>query len=118
MNKNRRPEVFNDGKADFYSVKNCAEKGDMPKDKLEKIYLNIRYSERVTGITRYFAALQNDIKISLTIRVPRLNAVSTQDICVIGGEQYKIVSLQHKNGLFPPCSDISLERIAEKYEFR
>lgn len=118
MKKIRHPEAFCDGIADFYSIKNCAENGDMPKDKLEEICLHIRYSERVTGITWYFAALQNDIKISLTIRVPRLNAVNTQDICVIGGEQYKIVSLQHKNELFPPCSDISLERIVEKYEFR
>lgn len=117
MNQKKRIEAFTDGLADFYCVKNIAEDGDAPKEQLKEIVKNVRFAERVTGVTRFYKALQNNIKISLTIRTPKLRGINTQDVCVIGREQYKIVMVQQKNELYPPCTDMSLERIAEKYEF-
>lgn len=116
MEQRKHIEAFTDGLADFYTVKNDAENGDAPKDRLEKIALKVRFAERVTGVTRSFLAMQNSIKISMTVRTPKLRNINTQDVCVINGVQYKIISVQHKNELYPPCTDMSLERIVEKYE--
>lgn len=109
-------QPLKDGIVRIYEVKNIALPGDMPKDGLT-LKATLRYDERTVGVTRYRLALQDQEKIELMIRVPRLSFVSAQDIAIPNdGKQYKIVQKQHPSETSPPMMDLSLERVDADYE--
>jgi len=109
-------QPLKDGIVKIYEVKNIAESGNMPKDGLT-LKASLRYDERTVGVTRYRLALQDQEKIELMIRVPRLDIISAQDIAVPNdGKQYKIVQRQHPVEVSPPMMDLSLERVDADYE--
>lgn len=109
-------QQFNDGIVDIYSVQNIAEPGNMPKDGLKIKISNLRYEERTVGMGRYWTAAQAQVRIEQLLRVPRIRSVSTQDIAIVNGQQYKIVQIQYPPGIEPSCMDLSLQRLEVEYE--
>jgi len=116
-----KTQTFNDGVANIYSVGNIAPPGGMPKEGLTLKVSSLRYKERTVGMSRYWAAMQANVKIDMVIRVPyvpiKAKAISTQDIAIpIDGEQYRIVQIQKPEDIYPPVMDLSLERLVQKYD--
>lgn len=111
-------QPFKDGVVKIYKVTNISLPGNMPKDGLV-IKNNLRYDERTVGMSRFWTAMQAQVKVEQLLRVPRLNTISTQDIAIpIDGEQYKIIQIQYPQDAEPPCMDLSLERIDSDYEIK
>ena len=76
------------------------------------------YDERTVGASRYSAALQHDVRLSLVVRVPVTYGVDTTFSAVLApyshadGSLYKVYQVQqmtNEHGL--PVTDISLERL-------
>lgn len=110
-------QTFNDGILTVYSVGNIASAGNKPKNGLTAKINNLRYEERVVGMSRYYLAAQAQVKVNHMLRVPRINSVSTQDIVIpTDGKQYKIVQIQYIQGVEPACMDLSLERVTADYD--
>lgn len=106
-----KTQVFNDGIVKIGSLKNVALPGKMPKMEFQiKAYL--RFKERTVGVNRYYAAAQNNIKVDRLIRCPQYD-ISTQDIAVIGGEEYKIKQVQYPEDVHPKVIDLSLEKVVQ-----
>ncbi len=111
-------QTFNDGVVSIYTVGNIATAGNMPKEGLTlKFEKPLPYEERTVGMGRYWAAMQNQVKVQQMLRVQRINNLSTQDVAIpIDGEQYKIVQVQYPKDVEPPCMDLSLERLVAEYD--
>jgi len=76
----------------------------------------LRYHERTVGLTRYFAALQANIKVQYVLRCPRLRDVSAQDVAIPNdGRQYRIVQVQYPENVDPPVMDLTLEEVVTEY---
>ncbi|MDF2820189.1 MAG: hypothetical protein K0R15_630 [Clostridiales bacterium] len=113
----QQTQQFNDGIVNIYEAENIANKGEMPKVGLALKEGSLRYEERTVGMSRFYSALQEKIKISQLIRVPRINKVSTQDVAILhDGTQYEIKQVQYPPNVKPECMDLSLERLETIYE--
>ena len=110
-------QTFNDGIVMFYSVGNISDPGNMPKDGLT-LKNTLRYEERTVGMNRFWGGLQVNVNVEQLIRVPRINAISSQDIAIINENQYRIKQIQYINSVEPPSMDISLERLEADYEIK
>ncbi len=114
---NKKIQVFNDGIVTIYSVDNIAEKGNKPKEGLTKKVGPLRYQKRTVGMSRYWTAMQAQVRVDQVIRVPQISSISTQEVAIpIDGLQYKIVQIQHIEDVQPPSMDLSLERIDANYD--
>lgn len=115
------PQQFNDGLLKVYTVTDGAEAGETPKDALQikaGIENGLRYEERTVGMSRFFTAMQAKTRVDYLVRCQRVNSVSLYDVVtLVDGEQYKIVQVQYPSDVLPRCMDLSLERLASKYEF-
>jgi len=111
-------QSFNDGIVNVYSVGNIATPGNMPKDGLTIRISNLRYEERIVGMSRYWTALQDQAKIEQLIRVPRINSVTVHDVAILNGQQCDIKQVQYIQDIEPPCMDLSLERLEVAYEVK
>lgn len=114
-----RPErqSFNDGICHIYAVENGAEAGSLPRERLNLHAGPFRYQERTVGVTRYYAAMREQERIDLVLRIP-LAEVSTLDMCIPkDGKQYRIKQVQHPRNTAPPCCDLALEELEASYEF-
>ena len=112
-------QSFPDGLASIYKVGDVSLPGDMPIDGLV-LKQSLRYKERTVGLNRYYAALQNDIKVDFVIRCPEVRGLSEKaaDILVailIDGQQYKVMQIQYIEDAQPPSMDLTLERVGENY---
>lgn len=106
-----KAQTYNDGTVKIGSLKNVALPGKMPKMEMtEKVFL--RFKERTVGINRFFSAAQNNIKVDRLIRCQKYE-VTTQDIAVIEGVEYKIKQIQFPEDVFPKSMDLSLERLVQ-----
>ena len=117
MIQNRmRSQVHNDGVVKIYSVSDASESGGMPTQRLDyKCLLN--YRSRTVGLQRQNYAMQDGVEISMLLRCPYLDAVSTQDIAIpIDGKQYKIRRIQRPEDIEPPVMDLELARLEADYE--
>ena len=111
-------ETFNDGVVSLYKVTDLALPGDLPVEGLV-LKQTLRYKERTVGLTRYYAALHEDIKVDFVIRCPEVRGLSEKntDILVailIDGQQYKVVQLQYIEDAQPPSMDITLTRLGDE----
>ena len=111
---------FNDGLVSIYKVDNIGAAGDMPKEGLI-LQLILRYHERTVGMGRYYAAMQNDIKVDFVIRCPEVRGLlgKNTDILVailVDGNQYKIMQIQYPEDAEPPVMDLTLEGLGEAYD--
>lgn len=113
---NQITQSFNDGLVFIYSVKNIAVPGYKPKDGLVK-KIELRYEEQKLGINRLYLSRQNQAEIERVLRVPKMGDITTQDAAITEeGQQYKIDTIQTVPGVWPPCFDIALTAIKQKFE--
>ena len=111
--KNPPIQAFNDGVLAVYSI---SRNGDGSETLTEKYGL-LRYAERTVGISRYYKAKQENVEISLLLRIHRLEDISTQDVVVLSDRrQFNIRQVQYPQDIMPPCCDLSLERVTHDYD--
>lgn len=108
-------ETFNDGVATFYNVTNIANPGERPVDGLV-LKSSMRFAHATIGMRRLYNAMQEGVKIDELIVIPQNRYLSTQDIAIVEGKQYKITQIQHICETKPPISKISLERLTNEYD--
>jgi len=115
----RKRQSFPDGVVSFYKVTDIALPGDLPIEGLV-LKQTLRYKERTVGMSRFYQAMQNNIKVDFVIRCPEVRGLSEKatDILVailIDGQQYKVMQIQYPEDVEPPVMDLSLERLGENY---
>lgn len=99
----------------IYTVTNTAEDGAKPVETLT-LAQTLRYHERTVGLSRYYEALQANVKVQHVLRCPRLESVSAQDVAVPNdGRQYRIVQVQYPEDVQPPVMDLTLEALEAEY---
>lgn len=115
---NRVTQTYNSGYAVVYTLTDVARPGYAPVEALTR-KIRVDYEERRVGVTRFYEAAQNQIRIDRLIRTPRVEAVSTQDVIVLNGDgvQYRIDQVQTVDGIFPPSMDLTLTRIEQTYSY-
>ena len=107
---------FCDGVVTIYTVKDTAQPGYKPVEKLTK-KIALRYEEQRLGIQRYYSGSQNQVEIERVIRTPRAGNVSNQDVAVTeDGRQYRVEMVQNVLGVYPACVDITLAKIEQEYD--
>lgn len=105
-----KAERFNDGVVKVYAVTNAAPPGGKPVEALA-LKQTLRYKERTVGLTRYYAALQANVRVQYVLRCLRVPGVSTQDVAIPNdGKQYKIAQVQYPEDVTPPVMDLTLVR--------
>ena len=110
-----KAQTFNDGVVEIYSVSNIGAPGRTPVEGLT-LKRCLRYNERTVGVTRYFAAMQNNARVDKLLRCQLQRDVSTQDVAIAGGEtQYNIIQVQYPENVSPPVMDITLQEVTQKY---
>ena len=101
----------------FYKTKNGAQPGHKAVEHLKNPPVTLRYDEQRTGVTRFYAAKQNNIQIDRVIRCPAVPGIDSQDVAVTeDGLQYRIEQIQTVDNIWPACVDISLSKIVQKLE--
>lgn len=112
-----RPEFipFNDGICTIYSVENSAGDGDMPVEQLILKY-KLRFRWHTVGMSRYYEAMQAQVKISNAVDVPLRVDVNAQDVAVINDRQYRIIQKQEKRDTKPASMLLTLTDIEEAFE--
>lgn len=112
----KKIQSFNDGTVKIYDVTNTAPPGAKPVEGLS-LKQTLRYTERTVGLTRYYAALQANVKIQYLLRCQQLRGISTQDIAIPNdGKQYRIIQIQYPEDIDPPVMDLTLERLVQDYD--
>ncbi len=108
---------FNSGIVKIYKTVNSAQPGHKAAEQLKNSPVTLRYDEQRTGVTRFYAAKQNNIQIDRVIRCPRVSGIDTQDVAVTeDGMQYRIDQIQVVKNVWPACVDISLVKIVQRLE--
>lgn len=113
--KNRTPiQAFNDGVLAVYAV----DRDGDGNESLRVKHRLLRYDERTVGLSRFYKAKQENVEISLVLRIQRHEDISTQDVAVLAtGRQYSIRQVQYPKDVAPPCCDMSLERVTHDYDY-
>lgn len=107
--------TFDDGILKIYSVENMAAKGEKPKYGL-KLKSQHFYGYETVGITRHYAAMQVNSKISSLVHIWQDREITGENICILeDGKQYKCSLVQHAEEDGLGISKITLERIDEEY---
>lgn len=107
-------QTFNDGVVKIYSVRDESELGEAPEPILT-LKCTLRFKRRTVGVKRYWAAKQENAQADQLIRVAGLASVSTQDIAVVDGVQYRILQVQFPEDAQTPVMDLTLERVEQVY---
>ena len=108
---------FNSGIVKIYKTKNGAQPGHKAVEHLKNPPVTLRYDEQRTGVTRFYAAKQNNIQIDSVIRSPAVPGIDSQDVAVTeDGLQYRIEQIQTVDNIWPACVDISLSKIVQRLE--
>lgn len=113
--RNRITQSLNDGIVTVCNVTDIALPGYKPRTAL-KPKITLRYAEQRLGINRLYMAKQVQVEIVRVVRVQNAGNVNPQDVAVIGGEQYRIESVQTVLNVYPPCVDLALEKVKQVYE--
>ena len=113
---NQVSQSFGDGLVKVYSVKDVAQPGYKPVEKLV-FKIALRYDEQRLGIQRFYSGQQNQSQIERVIRVPRAGQVSNQDVAITeDGHKYRVDLVQAVMDIYPPCVDLTLARLDQDYE--
>ncbi len=117
MNKVNHLE-FNDGIVKLYSVKNAADEGDTPVEKLVLIR-SCRFKCRTVGMTRYYEAMQHQIRLAKMILIPECHVLNVLDVAVLsdGATQYRIEQVQRRTDTRPFTMQLSLSAIESGDEY-
>lgn len=108
-------QTFNDGMAYVYKLTNVAQPGFKPQLEPE-LYRKLMFGFKTIGVRRNYEAMQADVRLDELIEVMLDRKISTQDVVVIEGVQYKIKQVQHMKDTSPPTSLLSLTRLEEDYD--
>lgn len=111
---NEISQPFNSGIAEIYRLQDQAPPGYKPDPK-PVFVARLRYEEQRLGVTRYYAAKQNNVQIEKVIRIPAGAPVAAQDVVVTEDEfQFDVNLVQTVPGVRPPSLDLTL--IATQHE--
>lgn len=106
-----------EGKLSIYSLKNIAEKGLMPAEKLVWV-CNEFYGRRTVGVTRQYAALGANRRVDKLLRIWRNDSVMPDMFAIPDdGRQYRIDMVQlttDEDGL--DVMDLTLVRLEDNYD--
>ena len=108
-------QSFNDGIVQICRTTDGGAAGYRPKQVLKEKFV-LRFAEQRLGINRLYQSRQNQVEIARVIRVQKAGEISTQDVAVIGGTQYRIDTVQAVLDVYPPCLDLALVWITQEYE--
>lgn len=111
-------QTFNDGICAVYRVENVAGAGEKPKKGLCEKYGRVPFERRKVGLTRFYQAKQADVRITDVIRIPRQMGIGTNDVCLIGGMQYRVQQAQLVPDTLPQSVDLTLERLEAAYDIK
>ena len=112
----RITQGYNDGVLTVYAVSDSARPGYQPVEKLMPKAV-LRYEEQRLGLQRTYLAKQSQVDVERVVRTPRLPGISSQDVAVTeDGRQYLIDLVQSVDGVYPPSMDLTLARLAQKYD--
>lgn len=101
-------QSYTDGMVTVCAVRDAAEPGRLPWEELEE-KLRLPFAERRVGVTRYYAARQNQIRVEKVLRVQKVAGITSQDVAVLhDGSKYRIDQVQDVPGVFPPSLDLTL----------
>ena len=100
--------TFNDGTMEICRAKDRK----IVETKLEEI----RFGFQTVGIKRFYEAKLASKQVDEVVAIPMVEGMSTMDICIINGSQYKIGQIQKKYDTIPPCKFLSLEENKLPYE--
>ena len=111
-------QSFNDGIINIFTVSDVAQPGRKPVQSLTPL-LTLKYEERKLGIQRYYSGQQNQTEISRVIRVPQPphEITNTMIAATEKSTQYRIRLVQMVRDVYPPCYDLTLERITQTEEY-
>lgn len=109
-------QTYNDGICVIYTVVNKAEAGNMPQKGLQVKFDRVPFERRKLGLTRFYQAMQADVKVEDVIRVPRNRQIQTNDICSKDGRRYRISLAQEVKDTLPPSTDLTLIRLEAEYD--
>ncbi len=101
-------ETFNDGVVHIHAADD--------KDRINEEIEKYNFGERVIGIKRYYSSNAVNVNISRLVRIPQQREIDTSMIAKIGGNEYKIVQVQHINDTNPKTTDLSLSLKRKKGE--
>lgn len=113
MNK----KTLNSGVVKIYSISDCGLDGGRPVEKLT-LKETLRFHRRTVGMTRYYTAMQANQQVDAVLRCYLRPSVSTQDIAILGGKQYRITLVQVPEDVVPPVMDLTLTRLEQDYELK
>lgn len=112
----RITQGYNDGVLTVCAVSDSARPGYQPAAKLLPKGV-LRYEEQRLGLQRTYLAKQAQVDVERVVRTPRIPGVSSQDVAVTeDGRQYLIDLVQSVDGVYPPSMDLTLARLAQKYD--
>ena len=105
---NEISQTFNNGIARIYRMVDQAEPGYKPDLKPVPV-ATLRYEEQRLGVTRFYAAQQNNVQVEKVIRVPAGAPVAAQDVVVTeDGFQFDVNLVQTVPGVWPASLDLTL----------
>lgn len=88
--------------------------GDKKHKKLGKFY----FDYISIGSNDYNAAMQENVKVEVRIRMLQNKKISTQSLVKIGKDYFKPWRVRHSvNKAGVPITDLTLERTAPRYDF-
>ena len=103
-------QAFNDKPVTIYRLHDAARNGYMPVP-VPEVIGTYPTQKRTVGVTRYYAARQNQIDIEAVIRIPNPGVeITNKDVARFEGEDrpYRIDQVQEVNDVYPPCLDLTL----------
>lgn len=111
-------QSFNDGIISIFTVTDIAQPGRKPRLHLTPV-VTLKYEERRLGIQRYYSGQQNQTEVSRVLRVPEPpNEITNTMIAATENQkQYRIRLVQNVRDVYPPCYDLTLERITQEEEY-
>lgn len=111
---NEISQSYNDGLVTIYRLTDGGKPGYLPQPLPSKI-VTLHYAEMRLGLTRYYAAKQNNVQVERVLRVPRGANIAAQDIAVTeDGQEYDIDLIQSVDGIWPPSLDLTLAKTSQK----
>lgn len=104
---------YNDGVLTVYAVQDAAPVGYLPQNRLAE-KCKLPFAEQRVGVTRHYAARQNQINVERVLRIPRVAGVTNQDVAIThDGVQYRIDQVQTVPDVYPPSLDLTLVRYTQ-----
>lgn len=109
-------QTYNSGILTVCAVQDAASPGYAPVKKLSW-KVELRFEEIQLGLTRYYSALQNNVRVERVVRCLYRPEVSPQDVVItVDGRQYRIELVQKLQNIWPLSMDLTLSRVDQKYD--